>query len=329
MTETALAISDEEAAIIAAKRRPLGGAVILIGEAGAVTGGAMRSALREAGAANVLWRRSMAGVEAALEDGGVACAQIDVRLPGGDIIDLARRIRFGEIGDNPFLPLLITTPKAEGRVVLAALLAGVDDVLTKPLSPAAVAQRMLRLAAARKPFVAASGYMGPIRAQMGRAFRDVCQFEAPNALKAALAGESLEDLMSDPAFEQARDRLTILRLECCTRLVAAAARGMLHAEGDEERRDAVADIRQKALELRDLAPDIPEGNLHDTVRRLAALADVAAEEDDEAARATRLVSEIADMISTITERQGEDLFAFPADIIRRMDSRFPGLLESA
>ena len=168
--------------------------------------------------------------------------------------------------------------------MLAALLAGVDDVLTKPLSPAAVAQRMLRLAAARKPFVAASGYMGPIRAQMGRAFRDVSQFEAPNALKAALAGESLEDLMSDPAFEQARDRLTILRLESCTRLVAAAARGMLHAETDEERRDAVADIRKKALELRNLAPDIPEGNLNDTVRRLAALANVAAEEEDEAAR---------------------------------------------
>ena len=77
----------------------LHGAVILIGEPGADPAVAMRASFREDGASNVIWRRTMKGVEEAIDAGGIAVAQIDVALPGGDVIELARRIRFGEIGD--------------------------------------------------------------------------------------------------------------------------------------------------------------------------------------------------------------------------------------
>ena len=330
MSATALAIDAETPR---PNPRPLGGAVILIGEAGADPGGAMRALFREQGASQVIWRRSMAAVEEVIDNGGIACALIDVGLPDGDVIDLTRRIRFGEIGDNPFLPILITTSSSEGRVVLAALLAGVDDVLTKPLSASVCAGRMHRLAIARKPFVAASGYLGPERAQMGRAFRDARRFVAPNALKLALSGQPLDMLATDPEFVEARNRLTVLRLERCARLFAAAGRGLLHAESDAERQEHSGDLVAQGETLRALAREVPEGNLKDVARRLTVLAPIAAgDEADDAEtqdRAVRLVVEIADAIANVIARQDDDMFAFPADITRRMDKRFPGLAAAA
>lgn len=310
------------------KGRALSGAVILIGEPSADPGVAMRASYREDGATNVIWRRTMKGVEEAIDAGGIAVAQIDVGLPGGDVVDLARRVRFGEIGDNPFLPIVITTASKEGRVVLAALLAGVDDVLCKPVSAASVTKRMHRIAFARKPFIAQSGYMGPVRAHMGRAFRDARQFVAPNALKAALTGQPIALLAADPTFIDARDRLTVLRLERCTRDIAAAGRGMLREPGSAEAADAAQQLLKAAGLLRRLIGMIPDGNLRDTVLRLAALTAVATGESAEVARATRLVVEIADAVSGIVEKRDDDVFAFPTDIIQRIDARFPGLLDA-
>jgi len=319
---------DASAAAAPVKGRALSGAVILIGEPSADPGVAMRASYREDGATNVIWRRTMKGVEEAIDVGGIAVAQIDVGLPGGDVVDLARRVRFGEIGDNPFLPILITTASKEGRVVLAALLAGVDDVLCKPVSAASVTRRMHRIAFARKPFIAQSGYMGPVRAHMGRAFRDARQFVAPNALKAALTGQSLNVLAEAPEFVDARDRLTVLRFERCTRDIAAAGRGMLREPGSAEAEDASRQLLKAAGLLRRLIDMIPEGNLRDTALRLAALTAVATGASAEVERATRLVVEIADAVSGIVEKREDDVFAFPTDIIQRIDARFPGLLDA-
>ncbi len=308
------------------KAGALSGAVILIGDRSDAPASAMRSALlREA--ATVIWRRSMRDVTEKIEAGGLALVLLDMDLPGGDPIDLVRRIRFGELGDNPFVPIMMTSVRREGQVILAALLAGVDDVLAKPVSPVLVSRRIQRLAVARKPFVAASDYIGPVRARMAHSLQRAKQFEPPNALKAAILGQSLTGDGVNPEFMQARDRLTVLRLEWCAREIVAAAGRALDVAAESKPSAADLELLVNGELLRRLVGDIPAGNLRDAVQRLAALIGIAASAAEDAVRATRLTMEIANAVAVTVEQRKDDVFAFPADIVARIDARFPGIIE--
>ena len=161
-------------------RRPLEGVRVLLGEAKDEPAGSARSILIFQGAREVTWRRNIPGMQEALEDSLYDLVLIDQQLPGGDALEFVRKLRRGEIGENPFVCLAVLRWQPGKAGVDAALQSGADDLIAKPIAAMAVATRMKLLCDRRKPYIAAKGYIGPIRAQMSMGLSSAEQFEPPN-----------------------------------------------------------------------------------------------------------------------------------------------------
>ncbi|MGZ0189005.1 MAG: response regulator, partial [Alphaproteobacteria bacterium] len=288
--------------------------------------GVTRANMRRDGAQNVIWRRTYQGVEEALEEGGIDIALLDASLPGGNAIDLARRVRFGELGGDPFVPIIITTWRAEQSVIDAALNAGADDVLLKPLSSLTIAKRIHRIGDQRKPFVAITGYVGPIRAGAAATDQNAETFHPPNTLMLLRASGTPDLTNIEANFENAQRRLAALRLEVCAQDISRAA----HEALNRPVLDGAPEISSKALltgadALRSVTNSLPYDDLRDAVSRLAALATLAGGTGEQAARAAKLSIEIADAISLTIQHSQSNMIQLPDDIVQRIDARFPDL----
>ncbi len=88
---------------------------------------------------------------------------VDLKMHGMDGFELVKRIRAGRDGANPYMPIIMVTGHTdEGRFKRARDL-GVTDILTKPVSMAALAQRINTILHHPRPFIKVPGYFGPDR----------------------------------------------------------------------------------------------------------------------------------------------------------------------
>jgi response regulator RpfG family c-di-GMP phosphodiesterase len=67
--------------------------------------------------------------------------------------------------------------------------AGIDDLLTKPISSGHLTSRIKALAMARKPFVVTSEYIGPDRRSLEERKSGIPQVEVPNTLNVKVSGQ--------------------------------------------------------------------------------------------------------------------------------------------
>ncbi len=294
-------------------KRPLSGAVILVGQHYAEAAGVTRASFRSDGAEAIIWRRTVGGVEEVLRAGGVALAHLDVNMPGGCAIDLTLRLRMGGFGDNPFLPVVVAASQPSESLVSSALWAGVDDIVAGRRAGAGLTNRIMRVAFNRRPFVATRRYVGPKHPRLEPDLGDAFEFEPPNALRAAIMGGSIDFLATEPAFERAQHRLTVMRLERLVLEIAAAARRTitLPASDSAALMAATRSLRDKAKEVPRFAEAVPPGHLRSAIERLSSVARIAAGQE----AAARLTGEIAEAIAGILESRGEDVFEFPEDFM--------------
>ena len=80
-----------------------------------------------------------------------------------DGAELTRRIRSGEGGGNPFLPIVMISAHAVKEDIEAARDAGVHEFLVKPLSAKALRARLRQIVENPRPFIRSSDYYGPDR----------------------------------------------------------------------------------------------------------------------------------------------------------------------
>lgn len=105
----------------------------------------------------------------------VDLAFVDLIMPRQNGVDWVRHARRTSLLANPAMAIALVTGHAGRRVIDQAVVAGVDDVLAKPLSPATLHRHILRLLRRPHPYVrGANGYFGPnLRgAHDGRALTD-------------------------------------------------------------------------------------------------------------------------------------------------------------
>ncbi|WP_374574643.1 ATP-binding protein [Phenylobacterium sp.] len=81
---------------------------------------------------------------AALNEASCDLVLMDIHMPGMDGVEVARRIRAGETGD-PEVPIMALTADAMAGARERLLAQGFDDYLTKPISPARLAQALARV----------------------------------------------------------------------------------------------------------------------------------------------------------------------------------------
>jgi DNA-binding response OmpR family regulator len=122
-----------------------------------------------------------------------------------------RGIRNGEVGEDPFVVVVAMTGRPDVETVEAALGAGADDMLVKPVSTRALRQRIVTQIDSRKEFIATEDYLGPDRRAEARDLDDddLVSIVVPNALRYAATG----DASAAPSMERIQETLHNLSLQ--------------------------------------------------------------------------------------------------------------------
>lgn len=129
-------------------------------------------------------------VKEAVDENKTDVMIIDHALPGGDICDLTHQIRHHEVGDNPFVIIIIMAQDPTRDEALRIIDCGSDYLLLKPVSAGVLAKCVTTLVNDRKNFVVTSEYIGPTRRHTNRpGTEQIPELEVPNPLQAKSAGE--------------------------------------------------------------------------------------------------------------------------------------------
>lgn len=137
---------------------------------------------------------------------------IDSELPGCS--KLIRDIRFGRLGENPFLPIIATfwSPSVDFAQEMAGC--GPDDMLIKPFSPGKLLDRVTVLVDRRKPFVVTSNYIGPDRRKdPTRGSGDANFIEVPNTLAAKMKGKTVKPEEVQEAIQSAQKEVNEMKMQ--------------------------------------------------------------------------------------------------------------------
>lgn len=87
----------------------------------------------------------------------------DIEMPGKNGIELIKQIRDGGSEWDPRIPIITFTSFTEQNRVHALRDAGSSHYLAKPISPASVYSRMVRIIDEKRPFIKTDDYKGPDR----------------------------------------------------------------------------------------------------------------------------------------------------------------------
>jgi DNA-binding response OmpR family regulator len=98
-----------------------------------------------------------------LADAPVDFVVLDFRMSPMDGVEFTRRVRCGEHGADPYLPIIMMTGHADRARVMEARDAGVTEFVVKPLTAQALFDRINAVIRRPRPFVKCAGYFGPDR----------------------------------------------------------------------------------------------------------------------------------------------------------------------
>jgi CheY-like chemotaxis protein len=87
----------------------------------------------------------------------------DLSMSPMDGLEFTRRLRQQDSGPNALVPVIVVSAHSEANWVQDALEAGVTDFLLKPVTAAALGQRLKAVVESPKPIVQAESYRGPDR----------------------------------------------------------------------------------------------------------------------------------------------------------------------
>lgn len=101
-----------------------------------------------------------------------------------DGIGLISQIRRGEMSNDPTLPILMLTGRAEMTDIATARDVGINEYVVKPFTAQSVFMRLQRLIENPREFVVSEGFVGPDRRRRGNPPAGVAERRAPRPLQA-------------------------------------------------------------------------------------------------------------------------------------------------
>jgi len=90
----------------------------------------------------------------------IICSWLMDVIEGPEFVQLIRR---GENSVNPYIPVIMMSAFTERYRVIQARDAGVNEFLAKPVSPASLYQRIVKIIEKPRPFVRTATFFGPCR----------------------------------------------------------------------------------------------------------------------------------------------------------------------
>ncbi len=178
---------------------------------------------------------------------------VDIDAESERAFGTIRAIRSGKVGDSPFVVIVALTQRPELEIVQAALEAGSDDMVIKPVTAKALRQRVVNQIENRKEFIATDDYVGPDRRADTRELTedDVAAIRVPNSLRHAATG----DESAAPTEERIKETLRNLSIQKFYHLSAKIA------VTAERQRDLAADSTKSvdcASAMQDIAETLAE-----------------------------------------------------------------------
>jgi DNA-binding response OmpR family regulator len=200
-----------------------------------------------------------------LDDAELAMLFIEASEAPKQTVEMIRALRLGELGVNPFLPIVATLWTGQTDLVAELMNAGSDDVLLRPFSVAQAGDRVRALVANRKPFVITSDYLGPDRSgRQAKTGTAPTPFVAPNPLRARVTGESGNPVEEAEALAEAKRRVAKERLAKLARRIAMAAEVTIQANGKGSESTAfIVDLMESAAELVRAAKKLEQDDVQD------------------------------------------------------------------
>ncbi|MCW8836177.1 MAG: response regulator [Rhodospirillales bacterium] len=176
---------------------------ILISEPSAKLRGEIEAALRSVGFSNITATGNLQDVMNALEDGYVDLMICDTKLPEGNLNEVVRDLRHGEIGPTPFVVTITMISNPNDALFKEVINSGTDTAILKPFDVTKLVERVVALGATRKPFVVTTDYIGPDRRGKPRpGTQEIPRFKVPNPFGAKLTG-----IVDDWRLNRDTDRL--------------------------------------------------------------------------------------------------------------------------
>lgn len=149
---------------------------------------------------------------------------LDIDAEANWAFQTIRAIRNGDIGESTFVVIVALTQKPELEAVQAALAAGSDDMVLKPVTAQALRQRVLNQIENRKEFIATEDYVGPDRRADTRELTedDPAAIEVPNSLRYAATGDESAALTEERVKETLRS-LSVQKFYHLSRKISSIA----------------------------------------------------------------------------------------------------------
>ncbi|NQV58105.1 MAG: response regulator [Alphaproteobacteria bacterium] len=144
---------------------------------------------------------------------------------------LVNDLRRFRCGDDPFLPVILSSWDARLELVRSIIDAGADDFLAHPFSTTDLSDRINALVANRKPFIVTEEYFGPDRRTAEARGNDAGSVMVPNALLARVEGKP--ELGPNADFiEASLSQLRRVKIRNIARRIWAIADVLYKAYGD-------------------------------------------------------------------------------------------------
>ena len=182
--------------------------------------------------------------------GADACDLLIADLDQGvaEVTDIVSRIRGGDVGDNPFLVIVLTSWDKSPDALKRAIDSGADDVLLRPFSYKGLQDRVVALTRSRKSFIVTGSYIGPDRRKDPTRKSTVKGISAPNTLKAAAEGDAHKLQLVRQGIAAARSDLQSERIRrLCVRIGTSATLRL--EKGPNADGDSLEEVLAAATEL--------------------------------------------------------------------------------
>lgn len=142
----------------------------------------IRVALMSQGLKNVLDFDKTSDLVEMLRDQTPDVLVADADVPPLELSKFIRTVRQCQSPMDPFFPIIFMSWRTDIDLVRSMALAGVDDILAKPISTGIILERVVHLVHKRKRFVVTSEYVGPDRRSEERGQADPALIAVPNKL---------------------------------------------------------------------------------------------------------------------------------------------------
>jgi hypothetical protein len=199
-----------------------------------------------------------------LKDIEVAVLFIESTDQTRDIVDMLQAQRLGELGINPFIPIIATLWAGQADLVADLMNCGCDDVLLRPFSAIQALDRIKSLVLARKGFVVTSDYVGPDRGKVSANGMAPATFDPPNTLRDRVFSLNIDPVEQSDILAAARRRVDQDRLAKLARRIAMAAEVTIQAQGRGDANSGfVVDLLESSAELVRAAKRLKQEDVQD------------------------------------------------------------------